>query len=202
MLSPPKLSNNSTNLFNNFTKSKHERYNINNLQCENTVPHHVEQLLTKISSNNDISLPNMQNNNFVYDIGKVRLEENGKISEITNLLNDLIKNNCTKLEEQNNFINDLKKINTTLSENKKIIISLEKNKLKIDILDNILENSFYKSPEQKNKKESLDNQQNLEMMPEVTNYDFNSNLWYISVSSVILAILIILLLYSKWKDIN
>ena len=117
-----------------------------------------------------------------------------KMDEITKLLNDFIKNNNLSLEEQTEFRNELKKINNILPPNKKIVISFEKNKFNIQILDS--------GAEQKLKVGLLKNEQDQENIPEVTTYDFDTNLWYISLSSIVLTFLIIVMLVIKWKDIN
>ena len=115
-----------------------------------------------------------------------------KMDETTKLLNNFIKNNNLSLEEQRDLQNELKKINNILPSDKKIVISFEKNKFKIQILDS--------GTEQIEKIKLPYKKQNQENIPEVTTYNFNTNLWYISLSSVVLTFLIIVLLLIKWKD--
>jgi len=154
------------------------------------------------NTQNSLLLGNVQNKLMSGNIGnslenslenkKVESEmKEEKMDEITKLLNDFIKNNNLTAEEEKDFHGELKKINSILPHDKKIVISFEKNKFKIQILDNKTE----RGEEQKILKKI--NQENI---PEVTTYNFDTNIWYISLSSVVLTFLIIVMLLIKWKE--
>jgi hypothetical protein len=120
---------------------------------------------------------------------KTSIEE----EQITNMLNDFIKNNNLSLEEQKHFYDELKKINKNLPENKKVVISFEKNNFKFQVLD-ILDKNLSTESVLKAQSSSLNHS------PEIKTYNFDKNMWYISLSSIILTFLIIILLVLKWKE--
>jgi hypothetical protein len=111
--------------------------------------------------------------------------------KITNLLNNFIKTNNLSQEDQQKFYDELKKINSNLPSDKKIILSLEKNNLKFQVVNAGSDNT------------QLDSRQesNTESSPEIKTHDFNRNMWYISLFSTILTFLVIILLVIKWKDL-
>jgi hypothetical protein len=123
---------------------------------------------------------------------KINTEED----KITNILNDFIKNNNLSQEEQKIFYDELNKINNKLPTNKKVVISFEKNNFKFQVLD-IAEKV---SSEKINLKASVTT--NLNSSPEIKTYNFDKNMWYISLSSIILTFLIMILLILKWKEVK
>jgi len=120
---------------------------------------------------------------------KTSMEE----EQITNMLNDFIKNNNLSLEEQKHFYDELKKINKNLPQNKKVVISFEKNNFKFQVLD-VTDKNLSKESVLKAQSSSLNHS------PEIKTYNFDKNMWYISLSSIILTFLIIILLVLKWKE--
>ena len=118
----------------------------------------------------------------------------GKMDEITKLLDDFIKKNNLSIEEQKYFYNELTKINKKLPANKKVVISFEKNKFKIQVSDSKMEQIDEIKSSYKNQNQYQESSQ------EVSTYNFGTNIWYITLSSVVLTILIIVLLLINWKD--
>jgi hypothetical protein len=98
--------------------------------------------------------------------------------------NTINKENIINEEKIISIVNTLLK-NIKIEEKNEIIQNLNKN--------NKTEESKTKSTEET---KSIKTEKN---MP-VTTYNFNKNLWYISLSSTVLTFLIIILLVLKWKD--
>lgn len=127
------------------------------------------------------------------------LKTNTEEDQIINILNDFIKNNNLSQEEQKDFYDELKKINKNLPLDKKVIISFEKNIFKFQVLDipdkNLSKNTAQVPPLISPIPSSLQNPSlNIKM------YNFDKNMRYISLSSIILTFLIIILLVLKWNE--
>jgi hypothetical protein len=133
------------------------------------------------------TLPMMNTTN---EENKINTEED----KIKNILNDFIKNNNLSYEEQKIFYDELKKINNKLPANKKVVISFEKNNFKFQVLD-IVDKL---SNEKINLKVS--NATNPNDNLEIKTYNFDKNMWYILLSSIILTFLITAMLIIKWKE--
>ena len=145
---------------------------------------------------NNRQSPMMRNNllnKYKNENEQIYINSNGeKMDKITKLLDDFIKKNNLSIEEQKYFYNELTKINNKLPANKKVVISFEKNKFKIQVSDSKMEQIDEIKSSYKN--------QNQESSREVSTYNFDTNIWYMTLSSIVLTILIIVLLSIKWKD--
>ena len=172
---------------------------------------------TNPMANMNINIPNnpipnnpmskMNANTDINEENKVKLHTNPILKtnteedQITNILSDFIKNNNLSREEQKHFYDELKKINKKLPLDKKVVISFEKNNFKFQVLD-VLDKDSSKNfaLQTQSSSSSSRSSSSSNYSPEIKTYNFDKNMWYISLSSIILTFLIIILLVVKWKE--
>ena len=161
--------------------------NINIPVSNNSIPNNP---MSKMNANTDTN----EENKVKLHTNPI-LKTNTEEDQIKNILSDFIKNNNLSREEQKHFYDELKKINKKLPLDKKVVISFEKNNFKFQVLDVLDKDSSKNSALQTQSSSSSSN-----YSPEIKTYNFDKNMWYISLSSIILTFLIIILLVLKWKD--